>query len=221
MPKRAAPQIVTNADDAVANITKFAKELAASDVIQSRLGYVQSWYAVRRTNGEWAFGPSKFVGYRDNDAGKYIAFTGRPFESDGRDTERALESWFETVDSDAGLGRELTKALEAFLAAWAKRPNARVRINVLKSELAGRPAAERGAADMQLLNRIASDPRICGGRPCIKGTRMRVSDILDMLAAGATKAQILRDFPYIIDEDISASLAFAARASDHRIIRAA
>jgi uncharacterized protein (DUF433 family) len=69
--------------------------------------------------------------------------------------------------------------------------------------------------------RTASDPDICGGRPCVRGTRMRVSDLLEMLAAGASREDILTDFPYIKDEDISAALAFAAKSASHRIIRAA
>jgi uncharacterized protein (DUF433 family) len=50
---------------------------------------------------------------------------------------------------------------------------------------------------------------------------MRVSDIVDMLAQGATVAEIVEDFPYISEDDVAAALAFAARAVDHRIIRAA
>lgn len=72
-----------------------------------------------------------------------------------------------------------------------------------------------------LLDRISSDPGICGGRPCIKGTRVRVSDIVDMLAQGATSAEIVEDFPYISEDDIAAALAYAARAVDHRLIRVA
>ena len=75
--------------------------------------------------------------------------------------------------------------------------------------------------DDAVLTRITSDPRVCGGRPRIKGTRLRVSDILDMLAHGASRVEILADFPYLADEDITAALAYAARSSDHRIIRAA
>lgn len=75
--------------------------------------------------------------------------------------------------------------------------------------------------ESELAGRIVSDPDICGGRPCISGTRMRVSDLLEALAAGASRAEILSDFPYITDDDISAALAFGARASNHRIIRAA
>ncbi len=69
--------------------------------------------------------------------------------------------------------------------------------------------------------RIVSDPEINGGRPGIRGTRMRVSDLLEMLASGASRAEILADFPYICDADISAALAFAAKSADHRIIHAA
>jgi uncharacterized protein (DUF433 family) len=50
---------------------------------------------------------------------------------------------------------------------------------------------------------------------------MRVSDIVEMMAAGATRTEILEDFPYIQDEDISAALAYAAKAADHRVIQAA
>jgi uncharacterized protein (DUF433 family) len=72
-----------------------------------------------------------------------------------------------------------------------------------------------------LLDRISVDPEIVGGRPCIRGTRMRVSDIVDMLAHGATRAEILENYPYIEDEDISAALVYAARATNHRVIAAA
>jgi uncharacterized protein (DUF433 family) len=72
-----------------------------------------------------------------------------------------------------------------------------------------------------LLARISVDPEICGGRPGIKGTRIRVSDVLDMLAEGASQAEILRDFPYLAPEDIAAALAYGASAADHRVIRVA
>ncbi|MDP1027385.1 DUF433 domain-containing protein [Sphingomonas sp. KR1UV-12] len=69
--------------------------------------------------------------------------------------------------------------------------------------------------------RITIDPAICGGRPTVTGTRMRVSDILDMLAGGTTADEILEDFPYVVEADIRACLAFAARAADHPIVSAA
>jgi len=68
--------------------------------------------------------------------------------------------------------------------------------------------------------RIAADPAICGGRPTVAGTRMRVSDILEALAGGATEAEIVADFPYIKVEDIRACLAYAAASADHPIVTA-
>ncbi len=61
-----------------------------------------------------------------------------------------------------------------------------------------------------LLNRITSNPRQCGGRPCIRGMRIRVKDVLDMLAGGATEAEILQDYPYLEAEDIRACLEYAS-----------
>lgn len=65
------------------------------------------------------------------------------------------------------------------------------------------------------LARISIDPEICGGRPCIRGTRMRISDLIEMLASGATKTDILAD---LTEDDIAAALAYAARATNDRVI---
>lgn len=59
--------------------------------------------------------------------------------------------------------------------------------------------------------RITSDPEICGGKPCIRGMRIRVTDILEMLAQGVSEAQILQDFPDLDQDDIRASLHYAAQ----------
>ena len=75
--------------------------------------------------------------------------------------------------------------------------------------------------DSDLLNRTTSDPEICGGRPCIKGTRMRVADVVEALAHGATQQQLLADFDYLTADDIAAALLYAARATEHRIVRTA
>jgi uncharacterized protein (DUF433 family) len=69
------------------------------------------------------------------------------------------------------------------------------------------------------VDRITIDPQVCGGRPCIRGLRIRVSDILDYLASGSSQKEILRDFPYLEEEDITAALDYAARHLDHPIIR--
>ena len=74
---------------------------------------------------------------------------------------------------------------------------------------------------LQGFPRISVDPAICGGRPTITGTRMRVTDVLELLASGASEADILADFPYLATEDIRGALAYAARAAAHPIVLAA
>ena len=71
-----------------------------------------------------------------------------------------------------------------------------------------------------LLSRITIDPEQCGGRPCIRGMRIRVLDVLELLAAGESREQILSDYPYLEAEDITASLLYAARQLDHPILAA-
>ena len=72
---------------------------------------------------------------------------------------------------------------------------------------------------MSLLSRITINPAQCGGRPCIRGMRIRVKDVLDLLAAGVSPEGILRDYPYLEKEDIQAALEFAAAQSDHVMLR--
>ena len=72
--------------------------------------------------------------------------------------------------------------------------------------------------DSRLIDRITSDPRKCGGRPCIRGLRIRVKDVLDMLAGGATESEILTDYPYLEAEDIRACLEYAAAQIDHAVV---
>ncbi|MGH9386262.1 MAG: DUF433 domain-containing protein [Vicinamibacterales bacterium] len=74
---------------------------------------------------------------------------------------------------------------------------------------------------MAEVDRITVGPDVCGGRPCIRGLRIRVKDVLDLLAAGATHAEILADYPYLEAEDIVAVLEFAARQNDHPVLRSA
>ncbi|HEY8696172.1 MAG TPA: type II toxin-antitoxin system prevent-host-death family antitoxin [Rhizomicrobium sp.] len=73
------------------------------------------------------------------------------------------------------------------------------------------PAASRA--------RITVDPEVCGGRPCIRGMRIRVSDVVGLLAAGEKRERILKDYPYLESADIDAALAYAAGAVNHRVIR--
>ena len=75
--------------------------------------------------------------------------------------------------------------------------------------------------NLGMSNRIVVNPEICGGRPIIAGTRVRVADVLGMLASGASEAEVLADFPYLSADDIRASLSYAAQAVDHSVIQAA
>jgi uncharacterized protein (DUF433 family) len=72
-----------------------------------------------------------------------------------------------------------------------------------------------------LLDRIVTDPAICGGRPTLRGTRIRVSDVLEMVAAGMTHAEITADYPELSQTDIQATALYASRAVAHPVIRAA
>ncbi len=69
-----------------------------------------------------------------------------------------------------------------------------------------------------LLDRISIDPAICGGRPCIKGTRLWVSLILDFLADGMTEAELLSEYPQLTHQDVMAAIAYGAEMSRERII---
>jgi uncharacterized protein (DUF433 family) len=72
-----------------------------------------------------------------------------------------------------------------------------------------------------LLSRITFDPEQCGGRPCIRGYRLRVKDVLDMLASGMSEAQILDEYDFLEPDDIKAALAYAAQQVDHAVVVAA
>ena len=74
---------------------------------------------------------------------------------------------------------------------------------------------------MSAIARITVSPDVCGGRPCIRGFRIRVKDVLDLLAAGSSHEEILEDYPYLEPDDITAVLEFAARQNDHPILREA
>lgn len=72
----------------------------------------------------------------------------------------------------------------------------------------------------ELEDRITVNPKQCGGRPCIRGMRIRVTDVLDLLAAGLTREEILAEHPDLEPEDIEACLRFASRRLDHPIVAA-
>jgi uncharacterized protein (DUF433 family) len=74
--------------------------------------------------------------------------------------------------------------------------------------------------NLERLNRITIEEGKCGGRPCIRGQRLRVTDVLELLAAGASFDEILKDYPFLDREDILAAIDYAARQTDHVVIQA-
>jgi len=73
--------------------------------------------------------------------------------------------------------------------------------------------------NVKRLQRITVEEGKCGGRPCIRGFRIRVSDTLDLLAADASFEEILADYPFLEREDILAAIEYAARQADHTVLQ--
>lgn len=208
-------RIAASPDEAGENIATYTKSVVRHPALAARLSRHPAWYAVRNAAGDWVFGPSKFVGYHGVSAEDYLSGYDR---QDGRETESTLAAWFEEVDPATALGMQLREAFARFAARLGKTPNKRWRVSVLRAELEARgPNPLPGP----ISDRIDFHPEICGGRPRIKGTRIRVSDIVSALGTGETIAEILEDFPYLTETDIYAALDYAAKATDHRVLRAA
>ncbi len=72
-----------------------------------------------------------------------------------------------------------------------------------------------------ILNRITINPKQCGGRPCIRGMRIRVTDVLDLFASGLSAEEILEEMPDLEAEDLQASLQYASRKLNHAVLIAA
>ena len=70
----------------------------------------------------------------------------------------------------------------------------------------------------ELLACITANPAQCGGRPCVRGMRIRVMDVLDLLAAGLTPQQVLDELPDLEPDDIRACLLYASRRLDHPVL---
>lgn len=222
-------EFVSKSAEAAENIRRFRQEVMLHAGLQKLLSRSPAWYAVR-TEGTFALAPSKFVGYRDNTAAQYLANNGQDGVHDGRETERLLERWFEDVPPGSALDRSLHAALVSLLQPYGKSPNARARFRILKEtpeRLASLPhASDNGTMAKQDMagkrpDWIVFDPDICAGKPTLRGTRIRVSDIMQLLAGGDTVLQILEDYPSLRQEHVDAALRYAAEAVDHRVIRAA
>jgi uncharacterized protein (DUF433 family) len=205
--------IVSDASEAVENIVLFNRS-ALSGPFLSFISYARSWYAVKGEGGAWLFGPAKFAGYIGNMEAAY-----ENEAHDGRVLESALKEWFEPVAEGHILEAELKAALRRFLASHGKSLNQLAKIHVLKRDLPHLAPLRPKSSDESW--RITASADVLNGKPCIRGIRIRVADILEMLADGASRQEILEDFPYLEDGDITAALEFARNAVDHRLIRAA
>ena len=69
-----------------------------------------------------------------------------------------------------------------------------------------------------LLERISIDPAVCGGKPCVRGTRIWVSLILDLLAGGMSEEAVRAEYPQLLHEDVLAAIAYGAEAARERVI---
>lgn len=195
-------KLVEDPAQAIRNIRWYQVELYANHKPVRRMSQARHWYAIE-VRGRWLFAPSKFVGYAENTAEVYLERANR---RNGRNTEKTLEQWFEIAPPETGA--ELGGALSTFLEEHGQPgPNRKASIHVLKKAFAD--------VETKTRDRIAIDPAICGGRPCIRGTRVRVCDILELLAEGVPQSEILADYPYLSEADLRAALAYGAIASEH------
>jgi hypothetical protein len=119
--------VASDLPSVLSNIARFGEEVDRSRTLQKRLAYARSWYAYQDDEGQWRFGPSKFVGYDRMTAEGYIDTAE---DRDGRRTEVQLQQWFTTVDPESELGAQLSSALYGYLAGYGKAPSTKIRINV-------------------------------------------------------------------------------------------
>ncbi len=76
----------------------------------------------------------------------------------------------------------------------------------------------RNSITQKLSERITTNPKQCGGRACIRGMRIRVTDVLDLFAAGLSAEEILEEMPDLEAEDLQASLQYASRKLNHAVL---
>lgn len=137
--------VVASAREAFENIARFASEVSKNDDLRDRLPFARAWYAVRRKDGSWQFGPSKFIGYRGLSAADYVK---ESQELDGRRTERQLTQWFVTVGPRDPLYDELNEALGDFLEGFGKAPSNLARVNILRDEANQDETIDRTIVDL-------------------------------------------------------------------------
>lgn len=83
----------------------------------------------------------------------------------------------------------------------------------------GKAGDRAQVADVNFMERITIDSEQCGGKPCIRHMRIRVKDVLEMLGSGMSESEILAEFPYLEADDLRAAQLYAARLTDHAVLR--
>lgn len=209
------PNVATDISDVIANIKNY-NDAAAEGSLRTMIAYVRHWYAAKAADGSWLFGPSKFIGYAGITASTYEQMHE---ELDGRVTEGALKEWFIELPAGDAFEAVLRKELRRFIATHGKSLNQLARIHVLKDHAPSLLSSMKPVQGEKW--RITSSADMLAGKPCLRGLRIRVADILEMLALGASREQILEDYPYLEDGDITAALEYAMGAVDHRLVKAA
>ncbi len=194
------PKLASDVSEVAKNVGIY-NAAVESGRLRTIIAYVRHWYAIKEVDGTWSFGPSKFIGYSGITSEIYQK---KHEQLDGRVAESALKDWFVELPIGGALETALRQELRRFIARHGKSLNQLARIHVLKSDAP--PMAANQKVTSGETWRITSSPEILAGKPCIRGIRIRVADILEMLAHGASREEILADYPYLEDADITASL---------------
>lgn len=135
------PKLVNSLDEVIENIKNFSLELESYeegdgdryvDYVMENMSHYRAWYAYKdEKTGTYLFAPSKYIGYQDMTASKYVETYAY---MDGRKTEKVLSEWFEMLDESEEDFDFLNRKLLAVFSATGKTINALFRINVLKRE---------------------------------------------------------------------------------------
>jgi uncharacterized protein (DUF433 family) len=210
--------IVTHEAQAIGNIVNFESELRASPGLQGILGTFKVWYVYVNSDGGLACAPSKFVSYQDNTADKHLKENGKHGSRHGNKARPNLSRWFVELDQQSAEYRRLLGEISRLYGLYGKHPQP---LTIFKHKTDPSEPLVKIQTQAAIENWIVHNPDICGGKPTVKGTRMRVSDVLGLLAGGESVETILEDYPSLRRYHIEAALGYAAMAIDHPVIRAA
>jgi hypothetical protein len=173
------PPVVTTIQDAVDGVLRYndaVKHVPPDHPIVDTIRYARAWYAVRKPDGSFAFGPSKFIGYIGITAEIYAQYRGKGGGLDGRTTERALEAWAEPIELRHPLFADMKRALSAFCAKFGLTPSTASRLALLPTPAAEGSHPEEGDAEYveliwRLVERMPRHARLEIGRRLKEGGR--------------------------------------------------